>query len=98
MLMKIQNPIEPFNTMVRDGTAGQAIGKILEEIKPEAAYFTAENGKRGGTLVVNINDPSEIPRLAQPWFLTLNAKVEFFPCMVPEDLMKAGLEELGKIW
>ncbi len=98
MLMQVQFPVEPFNTYVRDGSAGQKMKRILEAIKPEAAYFTAEDGHRGGTLVVNLNDPSEIPSLAEPWFLTFNAKVAIQPAMTPEDLARAGLDVLGKKW
>ena len=67
-------------------------------IKPEAANFTALNGCRGGVLVVDMKDSSDIPKLAEPWFLTFNATVEFQPTMTPEDLGRAGLEELGKTW
>jgi hypothetical protein len=47
-------------------------------------------GQRGGIIVVNVSDVSQIPALAEPWFLTANAKVEFIPAMTPEDLAKAG--------
>src|SRR3974377_1446605 len=72
MLMHVHFPLEPFNTAVRDGSAGSKIKRILEANKPEAAYFCEHNGQRGGTLVVNVNDTSEIPVLAKPWFLTFN--------------------------
>ncbi|HLY20577.1 MAG TPA: hypothetical protein VKR61_25290 [Bryobacteraceae bacterium] len=72
--------------------------KILEAIKPEAAYFSEHNGRRGGTLVVNVNSPSDVPALAEPWFLTFNAEVQFRIAMTPEDLARAGLEALGKKW
>ena len=98
MLMHVQLPLEPFNTAVRDGSAGQKIQRILEAIKPEAAYFSEHNGRRGGTCVVNVNDPSDVPALAEPWFLTFNAEVEFRIAMTPEDLGRANLESLGKKW
>ncbi len=72
--------------------------KILEEIKPEAAYFGERDGKRGGILIVNLDNPSEVPKLAEPWFLTFNAEVEFRVVMTPEDLAKSDLEGLGKKW
>ena len=96
MLIDMEFPIEPFNSLVRKGTAGQTIQKVLGDIKPEAAYFMARNGKRGGILVVEVADPSKIPAIAEPLFLYFNASVEFHPFMTPEDLAKAGLEELGK--
>lgn len=98
MLMVVELPLEPFNTYVRDGSVGAKMQKIMEALKPEAAYFTERNGKRGGILVVNISSPSEVPKFAEPWFLTFNASVEFRVAMTPEDLGHAGLEALGKQW
>ena len=98
VLMHLEFPLEPFNTAVRDGSAGPKMKRILEAIKPEAAYFCENHGRRGGTLVVNLDDPSGIPALAEPWFLTFNAQIEFNVAMTPEDLARAGLETLGKKW
>ena len=98
MLMHVHFPLEPFNTAVRDGTAGEKIQRILEAIKPEAAYFSEQDGKRGATLVVNVDTPSDVPALAEPFFLTFNAAVEFRICMTPEDLATADLDKLGKQW
>ena len=98
MLMQVRFPIDPFNAAVRDGGAGQKLQKILGAIKPQAAYFTAGNGRRGGILVVTVNEPSDIPKLAEPFFLTFDATVEFEPFMTPEDLGRAGLESIGKEW
>jgi hypothetical protein len=91
-------PVEKFNEALRDGSAAKKLGRILEETKPEAAYFTAKDGKRGGYIVVNVSNTSDIPRLAEPWFLNFNATVEFLPVMIPEDLQKAGLDEIAKKW
>ena len=98
MLLNVIMPHEPFNTAVREGTAGETIGKILEESNPEAVYFTEQDGQRGATLVVNVENPLEIPALAEPWFLNYNADCKFRIAMSPEDLQQAGLEELGKKW
>lgn len=96
MLVELQFPVEPFNTFVKDGTAGQLIQKILGDLKPEAAYFAARNGKRGGILVLDVSDASKLPAVAEPFFLHFQAKVSFHPCMTPEDLGKAGLEAIGQ--
>jgi hypothetical protein len=98
MLMHVRFPLEPFNSAVRNGTAGEKIQRILESLKPEAVYFTEQNGHRGGTLVVNVKDVSEVPALAEPFFLTFNAEVEFRIAMTPEDLARSGLDALGKTW
>jgi hypothetical protein len=98
MLMHVRFPLEPFNSAVRNGTAGEKIQRILESVKPEAVYFTEQNGHRGGTLVVNVKDSSEVPALAEPFFLTFNAEVEFRIAMTPDDLARSGLDALGKKW
>jgi hypothetical protein len=98
MLMHVQFPPEPFNAAVRDGSVGPKMQRILEAIQPEAAYFSEHNGRRGGTFVVNVNSPSDVPALAEPFFLTFNAEVEFRIAMTPEDLSRANLDALGKKW
>jgi hypothetical protein len=96
MLLNVKFPHEEFNKAVKDGTVNQKMRRILEDIKPELVYFTEQNGQRGAILVINLVDPSQIPSIAEPWFLTFKADVEFKVAMTPEDLQKAGLEELGK--
>jgi hypothetical protein len=96
MLLSVKFPHDEFNKAVKDGTVGQKIRRILEDIKPEAVYFTEQDGQRGAILVINMVDPSQIPAFAEPWFLTFRADVRFKVVMTPEDLEKAGLEELGK--
>lgn len=91
-------PHEPFNTAVRDGSIGAKMKKILDEQKPEAAYFMAHNGRRSALLIIDLPESSKIPSLAEPWFLTFNADVEMQPVMTPQDLVASGLEQLGKKW
>jgi Domain of unknown function (DUF3303) len=87
-LFKISIPVEAGNKAAKD--AFSVIPKILEQQKPEAAYFIAENGKRTGILVIDMKDPSQLPAIAEPWFLALNASIEVTPAMIPDDLKKAG--------
>jgi hypothetical protein len=98
MIMNVRFPHKEFNAAVKDGTAAAKLKRILDEIKPEAAYFTDQRGQRGAVLVVQMTDASKIPGLAEPFFLTFAADVEFHAAMLPEDLHKAGLEKLGKQW
>jgi len=98
MLMNVSIPTDHFNEAVKNGTVGSKINRILEELKPEAVYFTEQDGLRGAIMIVNLDDPAKVPALAEPWFLTFNAKVKFQITMTPEDLKRAGLEELGKKW
>ena len=98
MLIDLDFPIEPFNTYVRDGSAGERIAKILDDLKPEAVYFTEQDGQRGGIMIVDVASPSDVPSIAEPFFLTFDAEVRFHVCMTPDDLAKAGLEDLGAKW
>jgi hypothetical protein len=97
-IVHISLPVEKFNKAIYDGTIGEKMGKILEDTKPEAAYFTAKDGKRGGYLIVDMSDPSEMPKIAEPWFLLFDATVEFLPVMSPQDLQRSGLDQLAKKW
>ena len=87
-LFKISIPVEAGNKAAKDGFS--VIPKILEQQKPEAAYFVAENGKRTAILILDMADASQIPAIAEPWFLALNASIEATPAMIPADLKKAG--------
>jgi len=98
MMLNVSLPHEPFNTAVRNGSAGATIGKILEAIKPEAVYFTEYDGRRTAMLIVNVNQASDVPSLAEPWFLKFQADCRLQIVMSPEDLQKAGLADLGKKW
>ncbi len=98
MLLKVRFPHEEFNRAVRDGSIGGKVRRILEDAKPEAVYFTEQHGQRGAILIIDVADPSKVPAFAEPWFLAFNADVEFHIAMTPDDLQRAGLEELGKKW
>lgn len=88
--MKVEWPNETANKAVSDPKFGEKMGALLKEIKAEAAYFTTPKGHRGGYIVVNLDDASQLPAIAEPFFLWMNANVKFFPVMLPEDLAKAG--------
>ena len=102
MMMRFTVPVEAGNEAMRTGALG-GLPKILEALKPEAAYFGAENGERGGYIVFDMQDPSQIPAVAKPFFLAYNANVTIFPVMNADDLAKAGpaidkaLKEHGKV-
>ncbi|MBI1371360.1 MAG: panthothenate synthetase [Phycisphaera sp.] len=98
MLMKVTMPHGRFNAAIRDGSVDAKIQAILGELKPEAVYFTEFDGKRTGIVIVDITDASQIPSIAEPWFLTFDADVEICPAMVPEDLANAGLDKIAEKW
>jgi hypothetical protein len=98
MLMNVRFPHEPFNTLVREGTVGEIIRKILDDLKPESIYFVEQEGTRGAVAIIDVPDSSRIPFFAEPFFLKFNADCKFRIAMSPEDLGKAGLDKLGKKW
>jgi len=98
MMMLVQFPIEPFNTAVRKGTVAATMKKILDAVRPEHVWFSERDGKRGGVMIVNVDSPSDVPRLAEQWFLAFNAQLEFRIAMTPEDLGRANLDAIGKEW
>jgi len=98
MLLHARFPAEPFNTLARKGEAGKILQRIVEELKPEAVYFTEEKGQRSALLVVDLSSPSDVPQFAEPFFLSFNADCNFKVAMTPADLQAAGLDALGKKW
>ena len=98
VLLNVIFPHQEFNAAVRDGSVGKKLGKILEDLKPEAVYFTEQRGRRSAVVVVDLPDASKIPALAEPWFLGFNADVELRVAMTPDDLKRGGLDQLGKKW
>jgi hypothetical protein len=98
MMMNVRIPCEDFNDAVLDGTAGSTISRILEDIKPEAVWFTEIEGDRAAVLIVDVKDPSRIPALSEPWFLAFSAEVEFRVAMTPEELSKADIDKIGEDW
>ena len=91
MLLRVSIPVEAGNAAAKAGTLGSTIEEILADLKPEAAYFLADDsGNRSGSIVFDMKDTSQIPAVAEPWFLAFNAKLSFRPIMNPQDLAKAG--------
>jgi hypothetical protein len=82
--------VEAGNAAIKNGTLPQIVGGVLEQIKAEAAYFCATDGMRSGYVVFDLKSPADIPSIAEPLFLGLNASVEFLPVMDVAD-MKAGV-------
>jgi hypothetical protein len=98
MILHARIPHEKFNAAVRDGSVGGKVKKILDETEAEAVYFTNYDGHRGAIMIINIEDSSEVPKFAEPWFLSFNADVDFHVAMTPEELGRAGLEKIGEKW
>ena len=89
-LLKVNMSVEAGNAAAKAGKLGATIQSILADLKPEAVYFTAESGQRTAFIFLEMQDASQIPAIAEPWFLAFNASIEMYPVMVPAELIKAA--------
>jgi hypothetical protein len=97
-LVKVNIPVESGNAAAKASKLGSTIQSILADLKPEAVYFTDNNGQRAGYIFLDMQDASQIPAIAEPWFLAFNASIEIHPVMTPDDLAKVsgGIENAVK--
>jgi hypothetical protein len=94
-LMKVTIPVEAGNKGLQDGSLLKVMQGTLERLRPEAAYFYPERGKRTALFFIDVNDPSAIPPICEPLFQSLNADVELTPVMNAQDL-QAGISKLPR--
>jgi hypothetical protein len=88
--LKVNIPVESGNAAAKAGKLGATIQSILADLKPEAVYFTDNDGQRAAYIFLDMEDASQIPAVAEPWFIAFNASVELKPVMIPDDLARAG--------
>ena len=94
MMVKFTLPTtEEVNAKIRDGSIAQSMESMLGGLQPEAAYFCPTDGKRGGYIVFNMEEESELVTKLEPLWLELGATVEIVPVMTADDL-RAGLQSL----
>ena len=89
-------PMEEGNALIKDGRIGPAMESILDDLKPEAAYLAEIEGARGGYLVVNMDDGSQIPAIAEPLFLGLGATVQIQPVFTPDEMPVEALQQAAQ--
>lgn len=102
MMLRATIPVEAGNAAAKSGSLGTTVQKILAELKPEAAYFVEDGGQRTGYIFFDMKDSSQLPAIAEPWFLAFNASLTVKPAMTPQDLanalpaIKNAVENYGK--
>ena len=93
-LLKVSIPTAAGNAAISEGRLPQALQSLLDKLKPEAAYFVPEQGRRTALIFFDMQDPSQLVPISEPLFQGLNASLEFTPAMNLEDL-RAGLQAAG---
>ena len=87
-LILVKVPTTAGNELMKDATGVKTIEDYLNQLKPEAVYFTELFGDRVFVLVADLPSPDVIPKVAEPMF-KLGFRVEFHVAMKLEDLKKA---------
>jgi hypothetical protein len=89
MLLKVPIPVAAGNAASQSGKLGTTIKKILDDLKPKAAYFAEDGGERIGYISFDMKDSSQIAAIAEPWFLAFDARITLRPAMNGKDLASA---------
>ncbi|MCX5378227.1 DUF3303 family protein [Streptomyces sp. NBC_00091] len=77
------------NEGIMTGGLPQAVKKLIDKVKPEAAYFGLHEGVRSCWIVFDLQDSAQMPALTWDLFHDFNAEIEVGPVMTAEDLGKA---------
>jgi hypothetical protein len=94
MLLKVSMPVEQANVAAKSGALQRTIQSTMEALKPEAAYFYPEDGKRTALMVFDMKGSWQLPATVEPLFESLGAAVHVTPVMNAEDLQR-GFKEAG---
>jgi hypothetical protein len=87
-MLRLTFPTDLANGAIKDGSFQQLMDSTLNKLKPEAVYFTANKGCRCAMIFFDMQDAAEIPSIAEPLFVALNAEIELLPVMNADDLKK----------
>ncbi len=92
-MVKFTIPTQEANPLVKDGSIGQTMETLMGNLQPEAAYFGPIEGKRGGFIVINMEEGSDVVTKLEHLWLELGATIELFPVATADEL-RAGLQSL----
>jgi hypothetical protein len=87
-MMRFKIPVEKGNQAAADGSMPKIIKELVDQLKPESAYFYVEDGKRAGTIVFEESDVARLTAINEPLFARLNAEIEEKPVLSLAELLK----------
>ena len=93
MMLQVHIDAVDGSEAIESGEMQKAIGAFSEKFKPEAAYFTVEDGRRASFFVFDMKDASQMPLVSEEFF-ALGADIHLTPVMTADDLMK-GIKAAG---
>lgn len=94
MLLKISMAVDNANAAAKSGALQRTLESTLAALKPEAAYFYPEDGKRTAIMIFDMAGSWQLPATVEPLFQNLGASVYVTPVMNGEDLQR-GFKEAG---
>ncbi|MGW7489856.1 hypothetical protein [Streptomyces sp. NPDC054786] len=93
MVLKARIPTQTGNELIQNGELSKIMESAIAALKPEAAYFTLDDGERTAFFYFDMSESSQMPTLLESFFMDLHAKVSLQPVMNARDL-RTGLGEL----
>jgi len=88
LMLKFTIPVEKGNEAAASGEMGRAMEALVDRLKPEASYFMLEDGKRGGIIIFETTDPTQLVQAHEPFFAKLNAAISTVPVLTWDEVRK----------
>ncbi len=88
LMLRFTIPVEKGNQAGADGSLAKAIKELIDQVRPESAYFYLQDGKRSGMVVFEETDQTRMATINEPLFTKLDAAIDIQPVLVLEDLLK----------
>jgi hypothetical protein len=91
-LLRLHMPTEYGNKLLQDPNFPKKLEGVINQIKPEAVYFTPVEGERGIYMIVNLPSADMIATISEPLWMMFNCKLDLEPLMELKDLQQ-GLQK-----
>jgi hypothetical protein len=89
MMLKIKIPPDSGNRSVKDGSMAKAFRILKEQLNPEAAYFSMEDGMRCAYIFYNAKDLPDFVKIHEPLIQATGALVYDAPALTWGDMAQA---------